>query len=587
MLILAMMTLLLFAVPLLNEFSDNVTLTLSVNYANTEVATGPYQSKPTIASIQTDGFGNQIVVGVQDVVPGETRASIDVTNGGIDGGSDQGNEGLFGFPFGRPPGTDFFGYVDPDGEDFTTSSDFAFEDQGETESLGFNGRLEWELDNDMTLTSITDYKEYDKLLFIDVDSAPVNQLANYAGVNADSFTQEFRLNGENDNTRWVAGFYYLGIDNESDNGLKGPANSLPVLFSPLFSSIPAFAGGVDIGVEAELKTDSYSLFGQIERDITDEWTVIAGLRVIQEEKDYFMRQGFYVSNDPFTVNVGDPLINIRTDFIGVPDFTQETSDTLWTGKIQFDYHPTDDLLLYAGINRGVKAGSFNAPIPGGLGFPDSILPYEEEVLLSYEGGFKLSTMDGRTRINASAFYYDYSDYQAFLFTGVSGVVVNADANNYGVELELQTTPVDGLDLLLNLSWFDATVEDVPLLIGTDLPPRDVDPTYAPELQISGIARYEWSALNGMMSIQGDFSYSDEYSYNLRNFEADKFDSYVMVNADIGWSSEDGTWEASLMVNNLTDERVGIQGFDLASLCGCNEISFQPPRWYGFNIRHNF
>ena len=118
------------------------------------------------------------------------------------------------------PGADFFGYLDPDGDDFTFSGDFAFADQGSTENSGVNFKLSYELANDITFTSITDFKQYEKLLFIDVDSAPVNQLANYAGVDADSFTQELRFNGETDRSRWVAGFYYLNIDSESDNGFK-------------------------------------------------------------------------------------------------------------------------------------------------------------------------------------------------------------------------------------------------------------------------------------------------------------------------------------------------------------------------------
>lgn len=42
-----------------------------------------------------------------------------------------------------------------------------------------------------------------------------------------------------------------------------------------------------------------------------------------------------------------------------------------------------------------------------------------------------------------------------------------------------------------------------------------------------------------------------------------------------------------MGQNLTDDRAGIQGFDLATLCGCNEVSYQLPRWYGVEIRYNF
>src|SRR5207249_8857588 len=72
-------------------------------------------------------------------------------------------------------------------------------------------------------------------------------------------------------------------------------------------------------------------------------------------------------------------------------------------------------------------------------------------------------------------------------------------------------------------------------------------------------------------------------YNLRNFAADQFASYTMVNAGLGWGSNDDKWEINLDVKNLTNEHAGVQGFDLATLCGCNEESYQPPRWTGIKI----
>ena len=168
-----------------------------------------------------------------------------------------------------------FGYLDPDGDDFSFSGDFAFADQGSTENSGVNFKISYDLSNGMNFVSITDHKDYEKLLFIDVDSAPVNQLANYAAVDATSFTQEFRLSGETDRSRWVAGVYYLNIDSESDNGLKGAQAS----FADVFGGVP-----MDVGTVAALETDSYSVFGQMEFDLTDSVTLIGGLRAMREEK---------------------------------------------------------------------------------------------------------------------------------------------------------------------------------------------------------------------------------------------------------------------------------------------------------------
>ncbi|MEM7704378.1 MAG: TonB-dependent receptor [Pseudomonadota bacterium] len=560
------------------QISEKLLFRVSANYADSDVATGPYQSKSTIGVLDANGE----LVNVIDTPPNETRLTI---FGDMDGGADaiDGDQflpgGGIGLP-GRPlPGGDFFGYLDPDGDDFDTSSDFAFQDQGFTETWGINGRFEYEMDNGMLLTSITDYKDYEKLLFIDVDSAPVNQLANYAGVESSSLTQEIRLNWETDRTRWVAGFYYLNIDSSSDNGLKAPANSI--------AGSPPFAP-VDIGVVADLETDSYSLFGQVEYDFTDRLTGIFGLRAIREEKDFSTGIGVFLSQGNFTVNQGDFLPNAFG--AGSPYFFNDSiSDTLWAGKAQLDFRVNDDLLIYGGINRGVKAASYNAPLLGaflGSGGNEA-LPYAEEELTAFETGFKATFGDGRSRLNGTFFYYDYTDYQAFLFVGVGGVVINADADNIGAELEFVTSPAEGWDLLLSVSAFDATVKDVLLRNGSPLPPRDVDPTYAPEFQATALARYEWEALGGMMHVRGDVSYSDEFFYNLRNFDADKFDSYTLVNAALGWTNAEGSLSVTLDINNLTDERIGIQGFDLATLCGCNEVAYQPPRFVGLSARWSF
>ena len=557
--------------------SDDTRIDVSMNYATSEVATGPYQSKSTIGVVE-----NGELINVIDTPADETRLTIDTAGG--DGGADMIDgdqflaDGGIGFDGRLAPGGDFFGYLDPDGDDFTFSSDFAFADQGSTDTRGINVRVERELGNSTVFTSVTDYKNYEKLLFIDVDSAPANQLANYAGVDATSLTWEFRLNGETDSARWVAGFFYLNIDNTSDNGLKAAVNSIAgsAPFSP-----------VDIGVVADLQTDSYSFFGQLDYDISDTLSATLGMRVIREEKEFDLGIGIFPSQGNYSVNQGNFIPNAFG--AGSPYFYEEsTSDTLWAAKAQLNWRSSDDLLLYAGVNRGVKAGSFNAPLLGAyLGSGgDTAIDYGEEVLLAYEGGFKMSLSEN-TRLNGSVFYYDYSDYQAFLFVGVGGVVINADADNVGMELELQSSPAEGLDVILSMSYFDATVKDIPLRSGSPLPPRDVDPTYAPELQMTGLVRYEWPVSSGTLAIQGDISYSDEYYYNLRNFDADKFDSYVILNSQLSWMSNDGLWQATLAVRNLTDERAGVQGFDLATLCGCNEVSYRDPRSFNIGIRREF
>ncbi len=67
-------------------------------------------------------------------------------------------------------------------------------------------------------------------------------------------------------------------------------------------------------------------------------------------------------------------------------------------------------------NRGVKGGGFTAPL-----FPITIsdlstLEFRPEKLSSYEVGIKSEFLDHTLRVNAAAYYYDYHDYQALLYT---------------------------------------------------------------------------------------------------------------------------------------------------------------------------
>lgn len=541
-------------------------VSLAFNGARSRVSTGPYQQKPTIAVFDAQGE----LVNVVNAAPNETRASIGAN--GQDVGSDLNNDGVFGDSFGRPvAGGDFFGYKDRDGAGFTTSSDFAFRNSGHVDSYGVGLHADTELASGLTLTSITDYKHFNKLLFIDVDAGPGNQAANYAGLNGKQFSQELRLNGKADGLDWVVGAYYLHIDNASRNGLKFPVGSV----------VPG--APFDLASDARLKTNSYSAFGQIDWKFAPKLGFILGGRVIREEKDYTFTQALYFTQDSRAVEQGTPVIIGPTP---TGAYARKTGNTLWAGKAQLEFRPGSDLLVFAGVNRGVKAGSFNAQLSGGLAVPTSAIAYRPEVLTSYEGGFKYTFPDGRTRFNSSAFYYDYKDYQSFLFTGVSGVVINANARTYGIEADFYTSPLRGLDISLAGSWFNAKVKNVPLRVGGPIV-RDVKPTYSPERQVSGLVRYQWDALGGQLALFGEAQYASSFFYNLRNFDADKYPGYVVLNAGLSWRSLDRHWELGLDVRNLSDKRVGVQGFDLATFCGCNEVSYKPPRSVVFHARRSF
>lgn len=559
---------------LLFEFNDDAELLVSANWADSTLSTSPYQSEATAAVIDDQGRQRNAIKqpanSVAQAFDFETGAEI--------------LTGVFGdFPR-AVPGGDALGYIDPDGVGLDhTSGDFSIDDLNTMETRALAAKLTWDLGGS-ELVVITDYKDYDKFMGMDVDSAPMNQLTVWFDAEVEQFTQEIRLQGETEKMRWVTGGFYMHAEYDNAIGFKAGNNS-PMLLpdGTLAADYPAFV---------DQETDNISVFGQIDYDLSDTLLLTAGLRVMQEEKDYDYALDVVVYPDlvPTDKFAAGTNIGHFGDVVGLgvaTDFQDDTSDTLWTGKIQLDWTPTEDLLIYAGINRGVKAGGFNAPIdfggaqltPGGYQYE-----YDEEILLAYEVGFKSTLFDGSTRFNGSLYYYDYQDYQGFVFAGVSGNVVNYDSTVIGAELELITSPMEGMDLMLTGSYFDATVDDVEVAPGVF---EDTEPSYAPPVQISGLVRYAWPALGGELAVQAEVSYSDRFFYTLRNYDSHELESYTVGNARVSYTSDDEAWEIAAFVENVTDEEYGIMGFDISLFSGGSEIAAGAPRWWGVSARRNF
>jgi iron complex outermembrane receptor protein len=235
---------------------------------------------------------------------------------------------------------------------------------------------------------------------------------------------------EGESSRWVAGAYYLHIEGDNNSGIE-------------------LADGLGFTTDNNYtnETNSYAFFLQGEWDFAPDWTVIGGFRWTEDEKDATFAPGgceFNVFGDPDCSQILMPLLGFLpgvNDPVQVVGYDLSRSEGDWAGKSEIDWHPNEDWLVYAGVTRGNKAGGFN----GGTVAIYTVdqTEFGGEVLVSYEGGFKSSLLDGKARLNATVFHYDYSDFQTFTQFGASLIVLNIDAKVTGAEIELVTNPADG------------------------------------------------------------------------------------------------------------------------------------------------
>jgi iron complex outermembrane receptor protein len=63
--------------------------------------------------------------------------------------------------------------------------------------------------------------------------------------------------------------------------------------------------------------------------------------------------------------------------------------------------------------------------------------------------------------------------------------------------------------------------------------------------------------------------------------------YALLNARIGWEDDAQRLRLSFFVNNVTNKSYVSTGYDLSTLCGCTEVAYGKPRWWGISAGFSF
>jgi iron complex outermembrane receptor protein len=481
---------------------------------------------------------------------------------------------------------DFDDDLDGDGDPFTIRSDLE-DPLNELETWGATVNIAHRF-GDSTFKSITAYRELTNQITIDFDgfdgTGPGFIFGLFPAIfhvfqDQDQYqvSQEFQLQGSIGDglAEYIAGVFLFTERNEqlTENGVFAP------LGSPF--NTPAFS---------TLTTDSYAAFVNADWHPSDRLRLTTGIRYTIDEKDFEHEVrdssgNVLIATDPAVV--GQP-VHVRL----TPDFKKVT------GKIGVDYRLAGDTLLYGSISKGYKAGSFD-----GRRFLDQagvinmeVIP--EEDVLAYELGSKSDFWGGRARVNLALFLTEVDDLQG------SGVVNNqlartsvGDAEIKGAELEATFVPVQGLELSTMVSVMDTEVTKLNFDLATGcaaevaggLTLDGVELKEAPELTAWAGATYTWSvsALNGFLHIGADASYKDAYPTLNCTSRASSVVEHTVVNAQIGYKSQDGRYSVVLGGHNLTDEEYQ-SGQPVLNLFPTYTFAFMmPPRYWTLKLGVSF
>jgi len=343
------------------------------------------------------------------------------------------------------------GAIGPAGYD-VTSDKYAQTDQ---EIYGVSLTGEFDL-GFATLTSISAYRKASNLSTFDVDGAQFNLVNIDYSSGTKSFQQELRL-ASNSTTpfSWQIGGFYL--HSEADNVSKFYGGAFAAVRPELSPGVTSPVATVSQLINANLKTNSYAVFGEATYSITPTTHLTGGIR-------YTMDRRHFVASQFSTLFAALPAPDGR---IVVPSGLRYSDGSLLpvpgvqdsrlsydavTWRVALRQELSQDINVYASVNRGFKAGSYSLQNPFNL-------PYNPQFIMAYEAGIKAEVLDRRLRFNLSGFHYDIDDYQvrsaAVANPGASLILNAATVKVDGVELEFEAAPTDQLRIFGGVTWLNS------------------------------------------------------------------------------------------------------------------------------------
>ncbi len=411
--------------------------------------------------------------------------------------------------------------------------------------------------------TITSYRNLDSKFSRDGDGSPLRINATANIFTYDQFSQEVQFLGRalDDRMNWILGLYYFEESGNDNNTVD-------------FGYVSFRSGGA-------VKNKSYAGFFQTSYDVTDKLSVTGGLRYTDETKKFNPVTFILEQRVPLPVPPFPPFLNFSNGQLLVPEGQVETGVGKWTPMINLAYQWTEGLMTYATFSQGFKSGGFTQRIFPALAAVPSFNP---ETVNVYEAGFKYSGLEGRMRLNGSAYYTDYTNLQVTVQIGVAPTTQNAaEAEIKGFELEMQLIPVERMQLDLGIGYIDAkyTALDnqvVGISLDSKLPGTS-------EWTLNGALSYVLDMGNsGTITPRLDWSYRSEFFFDANNTMNE--DGYHLLNASMMYDYDD-SWRITFFVKNLTNKTYLTHGESILNPAGFALVTPSRKREWGLTLSTRF
>ncbi|MEZ5561126.1 MAG: TonB-dependent receptor [Pseudomonadales bacterium] len=443
-------------------------------------------------------------------------------------------------------------------------------------------------------------------------------------------------------------FTAKGAGKRAANGLPLPYYCLPL------PGIPAYCfgkwaadkgdrvahGPTTIGTNLEYQTrterEAYAVYTQGVYTFNETWALTLGLRWAQDILDG--EENVFYYNESEIIPLGFDLVNGGTSSLaavnqalgwldtdgtilnpqrlltsGMPSSTSvwrqlSRKDTELTWRVNIDFTPTQDDLIYLSATKGARSGGFN------LVFFSANERFDPETLIAYELGYKGSQLDGRMQLNSAIYFYDYQDVHTI---GAAPSLTDPTAQSVSVfavpKAEMIGWDTDVLWLLTdritvggnisythseyksNFNVIDFANPELPgsLFSAADAP-INLDGKQmlrVPEKKGGAFAQYSLPmGENGHMEFLASWTWIDKVYYSAFEDPNDVADAYQRTDLRATWFSADDALSVAAFVNNVFDE-IGIRQIDRYQAGEAEDFrragATTDPRLWGVEVRYKF
>jgi len=457
----------------------------------------------------------------------------------------------------------------------------------------FAATVQWELSEALSFKSVSAQRDQDNVAVYDFGTSSQVFIQNTNHVHAHDLSQEFQLNYTGDGIDAVGGMYYGNATSDTPGvAYLGPR-------FPIASPIAIAYDRTTHNTKDWANVTTIAYYGNVDYDFTDDWHGSAGLRYTKDMRAIARDSHFSGLAYARFTPTGNPVV-LPPDVVpallatnnDIPKTTASWTNFSPTFKLSYDF--SEDTMGYLSVASGFKSGNFNTTSQQ-LGVVDP------EKVRTYAVGVKSTLLDNQLRVNAEAFYNDYTDKQLSSIQVINGQLSNVidnvgKAHTQGVDFEANwLTPVDGLQVDFSVGYLESIMDKYDTVNPVTRAPIDAASYtslgFAPRWTVGSRVSYTMPVAD-----YGDLIFSGDAAYRAKAYTNSPINrndplavtqqapEYAIYNAGVVFKDASKHWRVGLEGKNLSDRRVLVNTYAVSSFI---DAGYNDPKTWALSVGYDY